>query len=529
MDQIARNSGGAQAQTADRNLAGGLPGFLLDDAKVTQKAFTRWFNESFIKSTEGQSTPKATKKTVHGLYRHPIGLPADRGSQQPEVLLILSQWEQIPLEEGSREWSKARIRLIRDLLFARSFPHFEGQGFHATESEIREARHWFRKSPDGTLTTYQSLPLLCKYKNLQWDAATRSLKTVVAADLQVVPAGTTQAAIDPETIRISNQTFEDLLASNGHGPEHNPAATNGDEELIEVSEDEPDDTKDFVPWKDIPLYIGLGTRGEPFLEDRLPDPPAVQHQPALIKQEPLADTEVDNGTSDDRGAAHQDGMALETVQQGTNTNGSGNVQQLSSASEGPQNRHSHGPTHGPADIRMSIEDSADDVPPHEDQRDASVAISEASTAMVEGGVDGEADGSDKENAVRGHTHRADPPTIRQSIASVGMISPLRVPSDDDDDDEMVHGHTSPDAMDIRRGIEGPHMPNRSVLGARKREPTPIDITGGGDEDDMMDTWADELEEMELDDRLPRAIRRALRANAEGNQPNIPGGNKRRRI
>ncbi|KAI4201359.1 MAG: hypothetical protein LQ350_003278 [Teloschistes chrysophthalmus] len=258
---------------------GNLPGFLIEDANVTRKAFTRWFRETFIKSFDGYVTTKAVKNTIHGLYRNPAGLAVDRGSQQPEVRQVISQWEGIPLEEGSREWNKARIRFIRDLLFARSLEHFEGQGFRATEPEIKKARHWFRKSPDGTLTTYQSLPLLCKYKDLRWDESTRTLKTVVAADLQPDPSGTGQGAADPETIRISNQTFNDPLASNGRGPEHQ---ANDDEELIDVSEDEADD--ELVPWKDIPEYIGEGTREEPFLEDRMEDPPDGQHVPAILTQ-----------------------------------------------------------------------------------------------------------------------------------------------------------------------------------------------------------------------------------------------------
>lgn len=314
-----------------------------------------------------------------------------------------------------------------------------------------------------------------------------------------------------------------------------------------MSEEEPD-SQDQVALHDLPLYLGVGTREEPFLADRMEDPPADRFQLAPIKQEPPEDTEANSGAPDDRGATHQDGNAPEAMRQGTSTNGNGDhLQQSTSASEGPQNRHSHRPTHSPADVRMSIEESADDAPPHEDQRAPSVATSEASTAMAEGPVEGDDEESEKENAARSYTYRHDSPNVRQDITSAAMISPIRIFGDED---EMMHGHTSPDPMDLHRAVEDLHMQNRSVLRARRREPTPIDITGGDDDDDMMDFVLDaygrpnmgytgyvgnnregrlDLEEEELDERLPLAIRRALRANVEGHQPNIPGGSKRRRI
>ncbi|KAL9584098.1 MAG: hypothetical protein Q9212_002326 [Teloschistes hypoglaucus] len=107
--------------------------------------------------------------------------------------------------------------------------------------------------------------------------------------------------------------------------------------------------------------------------------------------------------------------------------------------------------------------------------------------MPEGGVEGEADESDKENAAaRSYTHHRDPPTIRQNITSAGTISPIRVPRDDDD--EMIHRHTSLDPMGIHRGVEDLRMPNRSILRRRRRDPTPIDITGDDGYENLLNHW-----------------------------------------
>ncbi|KAL8634728.1 MAG: hypothetical protein Q9228_007696 [Teloschistes exilis] len=96
--------------------------------------------------------------------------------------------------------------------------------------------------------------------------------------------------------------------------------------------------------------------------------------------------------------------------------------------------------------------------------------------MAEGCVEGEVEDSDEENATRSFAYRRDPQTIRQNITSAGIISPIRISRDDDH--KMIHGYTSPDRMDIDRGVEDLHMLNRSVLRVRWSEPTPIEITGG---------------------------------------------------
>ncbi|KAI4199860.1 MAG: hypothetical protein LQ350_004308 [Teloschistes chrysophthalmus] len=104
-----------------------------------------------------------------------------------------------------------------------------------------------------------------------------------------------------------------------------------------------------------------------------------------------------------------------------------------------------------------------------------------STEVVESQIKREAEESDKENAARSCTYRRDPPTIRQNITSAGVISPIRAPRDDH---EMIHRHTSPDAMDIHRGFEDVRMQNRSILRRRRRDLTLIDTTGVDNDEDM---------------------------------------------
>ncbi|KAI4201357.1 MAG: hypothetical protein LQ350_003276 [Teloschistes chrysophthalmus] len=428
---------------------------------------------------------------------------AARNSLHPNVLHVLAAWEDLPLVEGFPEWSHAHIRLVAKLVLQGKLRECQAQGLEVGPEELRQARRWLYKVADRSIVSYKPLSQPWSHKELDWDLAAGGLKTIIP---RRVPSDEDRPDNyqGPEGVGITRRTFKTLIQNChqplgqqiGQGPrgfnsgisarqDGRPERPNNDDELIDVSEDE-GDTEDAVAWANIPQYLGEGTREEPFDVDRVRDPPADQHQPALVNQEPSADTEENAGASNDHGATRQDGIA---------------------------------------------QDSTDDAPSHGDQREPSAAISEATTAMAEGRVQGEADESDKENAARSYTYRGNTPTARQNIASANVISPIRAAREDD---EMVHGHTSPDAMDIRRGLEDLGVANRSLLRVRKREPTPIDTTGSGEYDDMMDDGADRPEigadeGMVLGGRVPWAIRRAVRANAEGYQLNIPGGNKRRRI
>ncbi|KAL8775743.1 MAG: hypothetical protein Q9203_003798 [Teloschistes exilis] len=529
---------------------GGSLVFLKRDAAITRKSFVTWYRHTYPQTQQSLLLSKDGRVKINELCQALAGASVDRNSLRPDVAHVLEAWEALPLVEGFPEWSQAQTRLVAKLVLEGKLREYQAQGLEVAPEELAQARHWLHKTAYRKIVSYQPLRQAWCHKELEWDPAAGGLKTVVPGR---VPSDRNQ--LDnyqgPEGVRIARKTFAMLVENCGPRisvrQDRRPERPNNDDEVIDVSENEPD-SQDQVALHDLPLYLGVGTREEPFLADRMEEPPADRFQLTPIKQEPPEDTEANSGASDDRGATHQDENAPEAMRQRTSTNGNGDyLQQSTSASEGSQNRHSHRPTHSPADVRMSIEDSADDGPPHEDQRAPSVAISEASTAMAEGAVEGDDEESEKENAARSYTYRRDSPITRQDITSAAMISPIRT---FEDEDELMYGHTSPDSMDLHRAVEDLHMQNRSVLRARRREPTPIDITGGDEDDDAMDDALDaygrpnmgymgytgnnragrmDLEEEELDEHLPLAIRRALRANAEGHQPNIPGGNKRRRI
>ncbi|KAI4201358.1 MAG: hypothetical protein LQ350_003277 [Teloschistes chrysophthalmus] len=110
--------------------------------------------------------------------------------------------------------------------------HHQVLGLGATHWEISDARKWFRRNRDGQVTTYQSIPLLSKYRDLQWDPVAANTKTVAAAvaplELEDCPAGS-------EMYCISKKTFAILLNQNSKGPtddddyqSNNGAVTTGD-------------------------------------------------------------------------------------------------------------------------------------------------------------------------------------------------------------------------------------------------------------------------------------------------------------
>ncbi|KAI4247602.1 MAG: hypothetical protein LQ352_006126, partial [Teloschistes flavicans] len=520
--------------------------FLRQDAATTRRSFATWLHTIFFQSPLGNSLPKRFKAQIQSLCR-PLGeVPVTRDLLAPEILHILETWERIPLKEGSAEWSKARVRLVRDLILDGKFQACQAQGLGATQTELAEARCWLHKTSEGQIEKYHPLRQPWYHKDLEWDQRIGQLKTVVAnpALSNETPSDSNQ---DPERVRISHLTFQELISNRDgsvrqqieHSPqEPNPETGRGqsgesetaihDDELLDVSEAE-SDSQAGVRLDQIPWYLGQGTVDDPFLVERFDDTPAYEDQIGL-------------GEVQDKG-----------------------------------------------------EDSASGDTAHGSHRTPSVAVSEASTEMESGRTKQEVEESDKENAAKNIIYRRDTPSIRQNITSADFISPIEAPGVGA---EMHDGGTSPDPHDLLRAGKAPHLPyyslspaiigreqaatpsafdpqdywtdnrggrpdladlfraagdpraqqhdwNQPAPRARKRAPTPfahphessastmMDVHHGSnplqDNDERMQEEDEEEEDDGVEIAVAPSIKRALSANAAGHQPNIPGGNKRRRI
>lgn len=115
--------------------------FLIQDANVTRKAFMRWWIEDYLKSSHGKALPKAVKTEIKGLIEARPPNPISRESLLPGTVSVIQTWESIPLVPGSVEWAKARVRLIRDVIFDGRFKEYQDHfDLDATREETAHAR-----------------------------------------------------------------------------------------------------------------------------------------------------------------------------------------------------------------------------------------------------------------------------------------------------------------------------------------------------------------------------------------------------
>ena len=189
--------------------------FLIQDANVTRKAFTRWWIEDYLKSSHGKALPKAVKTEIKGLIEARPPNPTSRESLLPGTVSVIKTWESIPLVPGSVEWAKARVRLIRDVIFDGRFKEYQDHfDLDATPEEIAHARCWMYQREDGRLDHYRSLAQPWSYKNIEWSNEGPVTKpadpTLTAVEFPPVPAN---PLINPNRLRISVDDFELRLSA----------------------------------------------------------------------------------------------------------------------------------------------------------------------------------------------------------------------------------------------------------------------------------------------------------------------------
>ncbi|KAI4232848.1 MAG: hypothetical protein LQ349_004748 [Xanthoria aureola] len=199
-----------RAKFAKTVRAGTFMEFLIQDANVTRKAFMRWWIEDYLKSSHGKALPKAVKTEIKGLIEARPPNPISRESLLPGTVSVIQTWESIPLVPGSVEWAKARVRLIRDVIFDGRFKEYQDHfDLDATPEEIAHARCWMHQREDGQLDYYRSLAQLWSYKDIEWSNEGPVTKladpTLTAVEFPPVPANPLS---NPNRLRISVDDFE---------------------------------------------------------------------------------------------------------------------------------------------------------------------------------------------------------------------------------------------------------------------------------------------------------------------------------
>lgn len=141
-----------------------------------------------------------------------------RVSLDPGVQRVLQLWEDVPLMGGSPERAKAVARCIADLVL-RGLSKEEIMsldfGSQITEFLWGEARLWLYKDSDGNTQRHRPLRQPFPYKELAWDADQTTLVTrardSTLIDVPPEPRATADGNVDPESLRISHLTFNQLL------------------------------------------------------------------------------------------------------------------------------------------------------------------------------------------------------------------------------------------------------------------------------------------------------------------------------
>ncbi|KAI4218643.1 MAG: hypothetical protein L6R36_008836 [Xanthoria steineri] len=184
--------------------------FLFEDANVTRKAFVRWWSEVYLKSADGKALASNIKAQVRGLIESKPPNPISRESLLPGTVSVIQTWESIPLVQGSVEWAKARIRLIRDVIFDGRYEAYQNHfDLDAIPAEMAHARCWMYQRDDGQLDHYRSLAQPWSYKDIEWSNEGPITKladsTQTAAEFPPVPA---DPVSNLNRLRISVDDFE---------------------------------------------------------------------------------------------------------------------------------------------------------------------------------------------------------------------------------------------------------------------------------------------------------------------------------
>ncbi|KAL8911672.1 MAG: hypothetical protein Q9171_003199 [Xanthocarpia ochracea] len=183
--------------------------FLIEDANVTRKAFTHWWNESYLKSSQAKTLPKSIRREIKGLIEARPPNPVSKASLLPGTVLVIEAWEAIPLVPGTAEWAKARVRLIRDLIIDGTFQQYKYHfDFVETIEELGDVRCWIYQREDGTLDHYRSLAQPWSYKDIEWSNAGPITKLAdQASTATALPETPANATSNLNRLRISGTDF----------------------------------------------------------------------------------------------------------------------------------------------------------------------------------------------------------------------------------------------------------------------------------------------------------------------------------
>ncbi|KAL8873186.1 MAG: hypothetical protein Q9174_001307 [Haloplaca sp. 1 TL-2023] len=127
---------------------------------------------------------------------------ADRDSHPEEVVEVFKIWEADEIVTGSAEWKRARIRMLRDIIFRGEFQAYKRRGLVTSPEELAATRCWFLERADGSVAKYPSIVLPWCFKDLIWDLTSRTHITV---------RRNASTFIDPDVVPLLDISLADTL------------------------------------------------------------------------------------------------------------------------------------------------------------------------------------------------------------------------------------------------------------------------------------------------------------------------------
>ncbi|KAL8992237.1 MAG: hypothetical protein Q9169_007261 [Polycauliona sp. 2 TL-2023] len=115
---------------------GGHPQALIDDLATTRKAGSKYFHDLF--GRPDCTLDGSTKRQLQMFFskKHPLS----REELQPNALAEVEKWESLTPVEGSTEYDKARVRLLRDYLDKDKLGAEVKRGLISRDYDNRKAR-----------------------------------------------------------------------------------------------------------------------------------------------------------------------------------------------------------------------------------------------------------------------------------------------------------------------------------------------------------------------------------------------------
>ncbi|KAL8855579.1 MAG: hypothetical protein Q9178_007771 [Gyalolechia marmorata] len=173
-----------------------IPDTIQQHANANWKAYKRWYCTVYTKATGVVISKPAMQEMERILIRHDGHHPVNRAELCDDTLAILQTWDAVPLVVGTKDYTFAKARMIRDIIYEKlagtpelkraqplmSHPlHILHRilpedpslaALNLTKGEISEAYLWIYRMRDGNFARHQAYRQPFSYPILARDGVT---------------------------------------------------------------------------------------------------------------------------------------------------------------------------------------------------------------------------------------------------------------------------------------------------------------------------------------------------------------------